>query len=59
MIRETAPAAVSKRRIWSRFTDLKVRVKVLGPWMNLGFSHFYSVSKPLRSASAVWLSARG
>lgn len=24
-------------------------VKVLGPWMNLGFSHFYSTSKPLKA----------
>jgi C4-dicarboxylate-binding protein DctP len=25
----------------------RLRVKVLGPWMNLGFSHFYSTRKPL------------
>lgn len=30
-------------------TEERMRVKVLGPWMNLGFSHFYSVSKPLQS----------
>ncbi|UEM19196.1 TRAP transporter substrate-binding protein DctP [Skermanella mucosa] len=30
-------------------TEERMRVKVLGPWMNLGFSHFYSVSRPLRS----------
>ncbi len=27
----------------------RMRVKVLGPWMNLGFSHFYSTNKPLNS----------
>lgn len=30
-------------------TEDKLRVKVLGPWMNLGFQNFYSVSKPLRA----------
>jgi C4-dicarboxylate-binding protein DctP len=25
----------------------RLRVKVIGPWVNLGFSHFYSVSKPI------------
>lgn len=29
-------------------TEEKLRVKVLGPWMNLGFQNFYSVSKPLQ-----------
>jgi len=27
----------------------QMRIKVLGPWMNLGFSHFYSTSKPLKT----------
>jgi len=27
----------------------RMRVKVLGPWMNLGFSHFYSTRKPLET----------
>lgn len=26
----------------------RMRVKVLGPWMNLGFSHFYSTDKPIK-----------
>lgn len=30
-------------------TEDRLRVKVLGPWMNLGFSHFYSTNTPLRS----------
>jgi len=30
-------------------TEDKLRVKVLGPWMNLGFQNFYSVSRPLQS----------
>jgi TRAP-type C4-dicarboxylate transport system substrate-binding protein len=29
-------------------TEEKLRVKVLGPWMNLGFQNFYSVSKPIQ-----------
>lgn len=29
-------------------TEERLRVKVLGPWMNLGFQNFYSVSKPLQ-----------
>lgn len=32
----------------SRIED-GICVKVLGPWMNLGFSHFYSTDKPLKS----------
>lgn len=27
----------------------RMRIKVLGPWMNLGFSHFYSTGTPLKS----------
>lgn len=36
------------QEINSRVEDA-ICVKVLGPWMNLGFSHFYSTSKPLKS----------
>ncbi len=32
----------------NRRTEEKLRVKVLGPWMNLGMQNFYSVSKPLQ-----------
>jgi TRAP-type C4-dicarboxylate transport system substrate-binding protein len=27
----------------------KLRVKILGKWMDLGFQHFYSVSKPIKN----------
>lgn len=30
-------------------TEDKLRVKILGPWMNLGFQHMYSVSKPIQT----------
>ena len=30
-------------------TEDKLRVKILGPWMNLGFQHFYSVNKPIQN----------
>lgn len=36
------------QEINSRVEDA-ICVKVLGPWMNLGFSHFYSTDKPLTS----------
>lgn len=32
-----------------RRTEEKMRVKILGPWMNLGMQNFYSISKPLRT----------
>jgi C4-dicarboxylate-binding protein DctP len=31
----------------NRRSEAKLRVKILGPWMNLGMQNFYSVSKPL------------
>lgn len=31
----------------NRRAEEKLRVKILGPWMNLGMQNFYSVSKPL------------
>ena len=33
----------------NRRSEAKLRVKILGPWMNLGMQNFYSVSKPLQS----------
>lgn len=32
----------------NRRLEDKLRVKILGPWMNLGMQNFYSVSKPLQ-----------
>lgn len=32
----------------NRRLEEKLRVKILGPWMNLGMQNFYSVSKPLQ-----------
>lgn len=32
----------------NRRAEEKMRVKILGPWMNLGMQNFYSVSKPLQ-----------
>jgi len=33
----------------NRQAEEKLRVKILGPWMNLGMQAFYSVSKPLQT----------
>jgi C4-dicarboxylate-binding protein DctP len=32
----------------NKHVEERLRVKVIGPWINLGFSHFYSVAKPLQ-----------
>ncbi len=49
----SAPPTASRGTLVARQLENKLRVKVLGPWLDLGFQNWYSTRKPLNTIEDV------